>query len=49
MLRKAATANKAKLIINPDIFVKGVADKKYLIYYKYMFIVKEIAEIIKLS
>lgn len=43
MLRKAANANKAKLIVDPQIFTIGVIDKKYKIYYKYMFIVKEIA------
>lgn len=49
MLRKAANANRAKLVVDPQIFTIGVIDKKYKIYYKYMFIVKEIAEVIKVA
>jgi len=49
MLRKAANANKAKLFVDPQVFSVGVVEKKYKIYHKYMFIVKEIAEVIKLT
>lgn len=49
MLRIAANANKAKLIVDPQIFSNGIVEKKHKIYYKYMFLVKEILEIVRLS
>lgn len=49
MLRMAANANKAKLVVNPDMFSNGVVQKKYKVYHKYMLLIKEILEIIKIS
>ena len=46
-LRNIALENQKKVLLDPEMFIKGIEEKKFNIYQKYFKILKDVIELMK--